>query len=83
MKADHYTGLVMMNELDENIIKTLVDELDVGGLVIIVPQTVYIYIPYDYRRMSMSLKSAIVSRSSCCSVLLTVPFSLSKKTRML
>lgn len=40
MKADHYTALAMMNELDEATISTLVDLREVGGLVIIVPKNV-------------------------------------------
>lgn len=37
MKADHYTALVMMNELSELTIVSLVDNSQVGGLVIIIP----------------------------------------------
>ena len=37
MKADHYTALVMMNELSELTLVSLVDQSDVGGLVIIIP----------------------------------------------
>lgn len=37
MKADHYTALVMMNELSELTIVSLVDNSEVGGLVIIIP----------------------------------------------
>lgn len=44
MKADHYTALAMMNELDETIITTLVDLREVGGLVIIVPKNVFSFI---------------------------------------
>ena len=40
IKADHYTALVLMNELNENMITTLVDVREVGGLVIIVPNSV-------------------------------------------
>lgn len=44
MQADHYTALVMMNELDKEILETLVDKKEVGGLVIIIPSTVIIII---------------------------------------
>ena len=44
MKADHYTALAMINELDETIITTLVDLREVGGLVIIVPKNVLCFI---------------------------------------
>ena len=44
MKADHYTALALMNELDETIITTLVDLREVGGLVIIVPKNVFSFI---------------------------------------
>ena len=37
MKADHYTALVMMNELSQLTIDSLVDDSEVGGLVIIIP----------------------------------------------
>ena len=40
MQADHYTALVMMNELDKEILENLVDKKEVGGLVIIIPSTV-------------------------------------------
>ena len=42
MQADHYTVLVMMNELDKEILENLVDKKEVGGLVIIIPSTVNI-----------------------------------------
>ena len=42
MQADHYTALVMMNELDKEILENLVDKKEVGGLVIIIPSTVNI-----------------------------------------
>ena len=44
MKADHYTALALMNELDETTITTLVDLREVGGLVIIVPKNVFSFI---------------------------------------
>ena len=42
MKADHYTALAKMDELDESVLSTLVDDREVGGLVIIVSEDVYI-----------------------------------------
>ena len=42
MQADHYTALVMMNELDKEILENLVDKKEVGGLVIIIPSTVFL-----------------------------------------
>ena len=40
IKADHYTALVMLNELSVMTIGTLVDTMEVGGIVVIIPQTV-------------------------------------------
>ena len=48
MKADHYTALAMMNELDEATISTLVDLREVGGLVIIVPSNVFVSLIITY-----------------------------------
>lgn len=40
IKADHYTALVMMNELSELVIQELVDYRGVGGMVVIIPNSV-------------------------------------------
>ena len=42
MKADYYTALAKMDELNEELIITLVDLREVGGLVIILSENVYI-----------------------------------------
>ena len=41
MKADYYTALAKMDELNEELITTLVDLREVGGLVIILSETVF------------------------------------------
>lgn len=40
IQADHYTALAMLDELTVMTIATLVDTMEVGGFVIIIPQTV-------------------------------------------
>lgn len=42
IQANHYTALVLMNEISEQDIVSLVDTKEVGGLVIIVPINVAI-----------------------------------------
>ncbi|KAK8796615.1 hypothetical protein WA588_000744 [Blastocystis sp. NMH] len=39
LKADHYTALVMLNDLSELVIKELVDGREVGGIVVVIPVT--------------------------------------------
>ena len=69
MKADHYTALVKMEELDENILSTLVDAREVGGLVVIIPRTVCFLFDNKsgfifYRQIMKLSRSATLSRST-------------------
>ena len=69
MKADHYTALVKMEELDESVLSTLVDVREVGGLVVIVPRTVFIVFKnYNnlifYRQNMKLLRSATLLKNT-------------------
>ena len=54
IKADHYTALVMMNELTELVIQELVDNRGVGGMVVIIPNSVCGYSDQHYVRRIMT-----------------------------
>ena len=69
MKADHYTALVKMEELDESVLSTLVDTREVGGLVVIIPRTVCYMLNNKndfifHRQIMKLLRNATLSRST-------------------
>ena len=74
LKADHYTALVMLNELSERVVKELVDGREVGGIVVIIPATVslcaFIYVQKDQEVIEKCQQNEVymLSRSFACPV---------------
>lgn len=48
LKADHYTALVMLNDLSELVIKEVVDGREVGGIVVVIPVTVFPFVCHSF-----------------------------------